>query len=94
MNYRLYEKVPKMLFPIMWVDQHVLTEESIISDLRYARAILDWGATVCACAALLLTVLVAMATCCMKKRKYSSPLDIGILNDKPKDEAEIKLNPM
>ncbi|XP_073949909.1 protein peste-like [Choristoneura fumiferana] len=90
----LYENVPKMLFPIMWVNQNVRTDESIISDLRYARAILDWGATVCACTALLLTVLVAMATCCWRKRKYSSPLDIGLLNEKPKDEAEIKLNPM
>ncbi|KAI8422835.1 hypothetical protein MSG28_006577 [Choristoneura fumiferana] len=39
----LYENVPKMLFPIMWVNQNVRTDESIISDLRYARAILDWA---------------------------------------------------
>ncbi|XP_063359266.1 protein peste-like [Cydia amplana] len=91
-NIALYEKVPKMLFPIFWVEQSVQTEASIIEELVYARAILDWGATVCACAALLLLVLVALATCCVPRHEYARPPDGAIISEKNKDEAEMKLN--
>ncbi|XP_061704075.1 protein peste-like isoform X2 [Cydia pomonella] len=91
-NIALYEKVPKMLFPIFWVEQSVQTEASIIEELVYARTILEWGATVCACTALLLLVLVALATCCVPRHKYARPADGAIISEKPKDEAEIKLN--
>ncbi|CAH2217644.1 jg1230 [Pararge aegeria aegeria] len=92
-NIALYEKVPKMLFPIFWVEQRVKVSEPVISELRTVRAILDWGGTVCACAAILFASYVTIATCCAKKSQYSKPQEM-IVSEKPKDEAEMKLNSM
>ncbi|XP_034826856.1 protein peste-like [Maniola hyperantus] len=89
----LYEKVPKMMFPIFWVEQRVTVDEAVLSELRTVRAILDWGGTVCACAAILFAFIVTAATCCAKKSPYTKPHDM-IISEKPKDEAEIKLNSM
>lgn len=89
-NIALYENVPKMMFPIFWVEQRVRVGSAVTSQLRVARAVLDWGGTVCACAALVFaTVVVFLATCCSKKSQYTKPEEI--ISEKPKDEAEIKL---
>ncbi|CAH2217645.1 jg1231 [Pararge aegeria aegeria] len=82
-----------MLFPIFWVEQRVKVSEPVISELRTVRAILDWGGTVCACAAILFASYVTIATCCAKKSQYSKPQEM-IVSEKPKDEAEMKLNSM
>ncbi|XP_049868378.1 protein peste-like [Pectinophora gossypiella] len=87
-NIALFENVPRMLFPVFWVQEKVLIDEQISAELRIVRATLDWGATVCACAALAFAVLVAMATWCMRKH-----VQHDLKFEKPKDEAELKLNP-
>ncbi|XP_047530543.1 protein peste-like isoform X1 [Vanessa atalanta] len=88
-NIALYEHVPKMMFPIFWVEQHVRVSSEVTAELRMVRGILDWGGAVCACAALLFASLVLLATCCTKKSQYTKPEEI--ISEKPKDEAEIKL---
>ncbi|XP_013149053.1 PREDICTED: protein croquemort-like [Papilio polytes] len=70
-NIELFEKVPKMLFPIFWVEQKVYMEEQVLSELRIVRAVLDWGGAVCAGVTLFLTVLAVKVLCCKKKPKYS-----------------------
>ncbi|KAJ2950287.1 hypothetical protein O0L34_g11650 [Tuta absoluta] len=96
-NFALYKDVPRMLFPVFWVQQKVLLEdEKVLSELRAVISIHDWGGTVCACAAVAFAALaVAMATCCVGKPKYIPPLDLNY--DKSKEEKtkeeEIKLNP-
>ncbi|XP_014369351.2 protein peste isoform X1 [Papilio machaon] len=70
-NIELFEKVPKMLFPIFWVEQKVYVEERVLSELRIVRAILDWGGAVCAGVTLFFTVLAVKVLCCKKKQKYS-----------------------
>ncbi|CAB3235288.1 unnamed protein product [Arctia plantaginis] len=91
-NVDLYSNVPRMLFPIFWVEQKVQMEYRVLEELKYVRAILDWGAVVCACAALFFAILVAIATCWARKPQY---LKTELLTsfEKPKDEAELKLNP-
>ncbi|CAH2077138.1 unnamed protein product, partial [Iphiclides podalirius] len=91
-NIELYANVPKMLFPIFWVEQRVRMEDQLLSELRVVRAILDWGGAVCAGMSLFLTVLAVKVLCCTKKAKYSRPCEV--MCEKPKDEAEIKLNPL
>ncbi|XP_023934288.1 protein peste [Bicyclus anynana] len=90
----LYEKVPRMLFPIFWVEQSVKVSESVFAELRMVRAILDWGGTVCACAAIFFASFVTIVTCCNKKSQYTKPPIQDIVCEKPKDEAEIKLYSM
>ncbi|KAG6451937.1 protein peste isoform X2 [Manduca sexta] len=87
----LYEKVPRMLFPIFWVEQKAKVDERIVSELRTVRAILDWGSTVCACAAVAFAIIVTVITCYTSKPDYKKAKDI--IHEKTKDEAEIKLNP-
>lgn len=65
--------------------------EEILHELKTVRAILDWGSTVCAGAAFALAIIVAMVTCCGTKPKYVPPHEMTF--EKPKDEAELKLNP-
>lgn len=84
-----------MLFPVFWVQQRVQLSDNVTAELRAVRAILDWGATVCAGVCLVFAILVAIiATCCNKKpaTQYIPPHDL--IFQKPKDEAEIKLNPL
>ncbi|XP_022814541.1 protein peste-like [Spodoptera litura] len=90
-NIGLYEDVPRMLFPIFWVEQRVKVEDDVIAELRLVRAIFDWGGTVCACAALVFAILVTMATCWARKPHTIKKESIF---EKPKDEAELKLNPI
>lgn len=91
----MYEDVPKMLFPILWVEQRVTVGEKVTSELRFVRVILDWGAIFCAGVALFFATTVALMTCtniCLKKPKYVPPTEI--MFEKPKDEAEIRLYQM
>ncbi|KAM3963772.1 LOW QUALITY PROTEIN: scavenger receptor class B member 4 [Aphomia sociella] len=87
----LYENVPKMLFPILWVQQKVLIDNSIVTELLVVRNILDW-ATVCAGSALLFAIVAAIATCCSQKRKYTKSCGLLRKCEKIKDESEVKLN--
>ena len=87
--YSLYENVPQMMFPIFWVEQRVKVTDDVISELKTVRSILEWGGTVCACAAVFFTFIIVV-TCFAKKSQYSKPEEI--ISEKPKDEAEIKLN--
>lgn len=65
-------------------------EDEVIAELRLVRAIFDWGGTVCACAALVFAALVTIATCWARKpHKY---IKKECVFEKPKDEAEVKLN--
>lgn len=90
-NIALYENVPQMMFPIFWVEQRVKVTDDIISELKTVRSILEWGGTVCACAAVFF-IFIIVVTCFAKKSQYSKPEEI--ISEKPKDEAEIKLNSM
>ncbi|XP_049696685.2 protein peste isoform X1 [Helicoverpa armigera] len=87
----LYQDVPRMLFPIFWVEQKVKMDESVIAELRFVRAIFDWGGTICACAALVFAALVTIATCWARKPHY---IKKECVFEKPRDEAELKLNPI
>ncbi|CAH2108669.1 unnamed protein product [Euphydryas editha] len=89
-NIALYENVPKMMFPIFWVEQRVRVSSEMAAELRVVRAVCEWGGTVCACAALVFaSVVVFVATCYSKKSQYTKTEEIVL--EKPKDEAEIKL---
>ncbi|XP_052755026.1 protein peste-like isoform X2 [Galleria mellonella] len=92
----LYEHVPKMLFPILWVQQRVIIDDAIVAELLMVRSVLDWGGIVCAGAALAFAIIATVASCCSntKKRKYSKPCDLFKTCDKLKDDAELKLNSM
>lgn len=90
--YSLYQNVPRMLFPIFWVEQKVQIDDEVIAELRFVRAIHDWGGTVCACAALVFAALVTMAACWARKPQYIKRELLTF--EKPKDEAELKLNPI
>ncbi|XP_068632464.1 protein peste-like [Battus philenor] len=91
-NIDLYENVPKMLFPIFWVEQRVRVEDRVLAELRVVRAILDWGGAVCAGMVLFFTALAVKVLCCMRRPKYTRPCEV--ISEKPKDEAELKLNPL
>ncbi|XP_048480470.1 protein peste [Plutella xylostella] len=94
-NIALYENVPRLLFPVLWVEQRVTIDDTVLAELRFVRAVLDWGAIFSAGVALVLAAIVALTTCtniCLKKPKYLPPADL--LFERPKDEAEMKLNPM
>ena len=78
-----------MLFPIFWVEQQVKMDDEVIAELRLVRAIFDWGGMVCACAALVFAALVTIATCWARKPQY---IKKECVYEKPKDEAEMKLN--
>lgn len=67
-------------------------DDKIILELKSVRAILDWGPTVSAGISFALAVVVAMLTCCGTRQKYIQPHDLTF--EKPKDDAELKLNPM
>ncbi|XP_072938810.1 protein peste-like [Epargyreus clarus] len=86
----LFEKIPKMMFPVLWVEQSVKVEEKILQELRTVRAILDWGGTVSAFAALVLAGLTILS--CYFKPHCAKADKVNL--EKPKDEAEVKLNPM
>lgn len=81
-----------MLFPIFWVEQKVQMEYRVLEELRYVRAVLDWGAVVCACAALFFAILVTIATWWARKPRYLKT-ELLASFEKPEDEAELKLNP-
>lgn len=81
-----------MLFPVLWVQQKVLVDDEILHELKTVRAVLDWGSTACAGAAVALAIIVVMITCCGTKQKYMMPHDMTY--EKPKDESELKLNPL
>lgn len=85
--------MPRMLFPIFWVEQKGLIDASIVSELRSVRAVLDWGSTVCALTAVFFALFVIIIVCCTKKPEYNKPHDSLGSCEKPKDEAEIKLTP-
>ncbi|KAJ0175857.1 hypothetical protein K1T71_009016 [Dendrolimus kikuchii] len=90
----LYENVPRMLFPMFWVEQKAKIDEAIISELRIVRKILDWGGILCACSAVgFAAVSLTILMFCKVKPKYSKPKDL-LKFDKMKDEAELKLNPI
>lgn len=65
--------------------------DEILQELKSLRAVLDWGPTACAGAAFAFAVILVMITCCGSKSKYMPPHDMTF--EKPKDEAELKLNP-
>ncbi|NP_001164651.1 protein peste-like [Bombyx mandarina] len=90
----LYENMPRMLFPVFWVEQKAKIDPKIISELRTVRGILDWGPTFCACFAVVIALLVTAITCCTKRTEYTRPHDLLKPYEKPKDEAEMKLNPI
>lgn len=81
-----------MLFPMFWVQQRVQMDDVILLELKSLRAVLDWGPTACAGAAFAFAVIVIVVTCCGTKPKYMAPHDMTF--EKPKDEAELKLNPL
>ncbi|XP_053612345.1 protein peste-like [Plodia interpunctella] len=88
----LYLKVPKLLFPVFWVQQRVSLDEKTVDELYMARSILDWGATFCVGTALAFAIVAVVATCnfCRRtKPEYTKPKNHKII-----DEAEMKLNPM
>ncbi|XP_028159775.1 protein peste-like [Ostrinia furnacalis] len=87
-NVALYENVPRMLFPVFWVQQRVLIDETVAVELAMVRSILDWGATVCAGAALAFATVAALATCFPKKKHK-----VDLAAEKLKED-ELKLNPM
>ncbi|CAG4999255.1 unnamed protein product [Parnassius apollo] len=94
-NIALYENVPKMLFPIFWVEQRVRVEDRVLSELRVVRGIYDWGGAVCAGMTLFFTAFAVKVLCCAKKHKYSRySRPCEVISGKPKDEAELKLNSM
>ncbi|XP_061382843.1 protein peste-like [Danaus plexippus] len=89
-NIALYENVPRMMFPVFWVEQKVQISPEVLSELRSVRAVLERGGAILAGVAVALAALaLALLTCCSKTSKYTSPQEI-----KEKDEAEVKLNPM
>lgn len=81
-----------MLFPIFWMQQVVTVGDDVISEIRMVRVLADWGGVVCAILAFTFATLAAIATCFFTRPKYSKPNDL-IKSDRPKDEAELKLNP-
>ncbi|XP_013187176.1 protein peste [Amyelois transitella] len=90
----LYLNVPKMLFPVFWIQQRVLIDEKTADELAMVRNILDWGATFCVGTALAFAIAAAVATCnCCRRKKpdYIKPKNVC---EKLKDDAEIKLNPI
>ncbi|CAK1540786.1 unnamed protein product [Leptosia nina] len=91
-NIALFANVPRMLFPVFWVQQKVVLEEKVAAELRMVRAVSDWGATICACVALTFAGIITLASCC-KKSQFKKPKDIIVTLEKPRDEAEMKLNP-
>ncbi|XP_041984368.1 protein peste-like isoform X1 [Aricia agestis] len=86
-NIALYANVPKMLFPIFWVQQKVQVESKVLGELRIVRGVMDWGGTVCACAALAFAAILTVTSCCSSHCKKKDEIE------KEKDEAELKLNP-
>lgn len=86
--------MPEILFPILWVEQHVLPSPQIFEELGIVRSFLDWGGVVCAVIALFIGTVVVIAICatiCAKKsQQYAPPPDL-VKPEKPKDEAEMKL---
>ncbi|KOB76699.1 Cameo2 [Operophtera brumata] len=74
------------------MQQVVTVGDDVISEIRMVRALADWGGVVCAILALTFATLTAIASCCCTRPKYSKPEDL-IKSDRPKDEAELKLNP-
>ncbi|XP_038214513.1 protein peste-like [Zerene cesonia] len=92
-NIALFEDAPRMMFPVFWVQQKVTIDDKVISELRMVRSVADWGATICACVALTFAGIITLASCC-KKSQFKKPKDIIVTLEKPKDEAEMKLNPM
>ncbi|CAH0406780.1 unnamed protein product [Chilo suppressalis] len=105
-NVALYEHVPRMLFPVFWVQQRVTLDSNTAQELSVVRGARDWGATACAAAALLLAAVAALATCCpphVNKKlhrlhddlKHCCPSRIEFSDDQDKiKEDELKLNPM
>ncbi|VVD05292.1 unnamed protein product [Leptidea sinapis] len=92
-NIALYENVPKMLFPVFWVEQKVVVDDSVIAELRKVRAVSDWGATICACVALMFAGFITLASCC--KKSYFQKTKVNIITlEKPRDDADVKLNPL
>lgn len=89
-NVDIYENIPELLFPILWVEQHVTPSTDILLELRVVRNILDWGGVACAMVALILGALVCVAiianVCSKRSPQYAPPEDL-------KDE-EMKLNPI
>lgn len=79
-----------MLFPVFWVQQKVTVGEDVIEEIRMVRVLADWGSVVCACMALAFAVLALLAGCCYSS-EYVKPKEV--ITDRPKDEAELKLNP-
>ncbi|CAF4893469.1 unnamed protein product [Pieris macdunnoughi] len=91
-NIAMFESAPRMLFPVFWVQQKVMIDNKIASELRMVRAVSDWGATICACVALTFAGIITLASCC-KKSQLKKPKDIIVTLERPRDEAEMKLNP-
>lgn len=93
-NMALYENVPRMLFPMFWVEQKAKIDQAIVDELKMARSILDWGGVVCACSAVGFAIItLSLLLFCRSKPKYTKPKNL-LKFDKPKDEAEMKLNPI
>ncbi|XP_059055477.1 protein peste-like [Achroia grisella] len=90
----LYEHVPKMLFPILWVQQRVLVDDTVVTELLVVRRILEWGGTVCSGIALTFAIIATVATCYNKKSKYKKKCELLKTREKLKDDAELKLNSM
>jgi hypothetical protein len=95
-----------MLFPIFWVQQKVMLDENVATELVFARSIFDWGAIACAGGALLFATVAAIATCCPKKtfkkelaEKLDEELKLNLCSnleyqqEKVREEQQ-KLNPM
>lgn len=81
-----------MLFPIFWIQQAVTIGDDVIEEIRMVRLLSDWGGVVCTISAFIFATLAAIATCCYTRPRYTKPDDL-IKVDRPKDEAELKLNP-
>lgn len=81
-----------MLFPIFWLQQEVTVGDDVIEEIRMVRMLSDWGAVACATLGLAFAALATAAACCLTRSPYSKPEDL-IKADRPKDEAELKLNP-
>ncbi|GBO98674.1 Protein peste [Eumeta japonica] len=92
----LYQDVPETLFPILWIQQMVLMDERIASELRIVRAAIDWGPLAFTGIGVLILLFLSMAIlsnlCEKRPAHYRPPLDQK--PDVPRDEAEMKLNPM
>lgn len=66
----LFKNVPNMLFPVFWVQQHVIVTDDIFTELRVVVALSRWGGLFFAVLAIISAAVAVV--CSSRKPKYIS----------------------